>query len=96
MIASLRRGASVLLLLVLAATVRAAAAPRPLPPDVEEALAAVLACERPEGGWLYVCERGGRVYGATSVVNLAERIAAPLGLADWDVVVLRSPGTSAP
>lgn len=67
----------------------------PLPPDVEEALAAVLACERPDGGWLYVCERGGRVYGATKVVNLAERIAAPLGLADWDLVVLRSPGTSA-
>lgn len=55
----------------------------------------MLACERTGGGWLYVCEPGGRVYGATSVVNLAERIAAPLGLADWDVVVLRSPGTSA-
>lgn len=31
----------------------------------------------------------------TEPLKIAERIAAPLGLADWDVVVLRSPGTPA-
>jgi hypothetical protein len=62
---------------------------------VAEAVEAVLACERPGGGWMYVCEPGVRVWGATSVVNLAERVAGAFGLADWDVVVLRSPGTSA-
>jgi hypothetical protein len=73
----------------------ATAAPAPLPAEVAEALDAVLACERREGGWMYVCEQGVRVWGATSVVNVAERVAGGLGLADWDVVVLRSPGTPA-
>jgi hypothetical protein len=67
----------------------------PLPPDVREALEAVLECERPDGGWMYVCHSGVRVFGATAVVNVAERVGEAFGLADWDLVVLRSPGTAA-
>jgi hypothetical protein len=59
------------------------------------ALDAILACERPAGGWTYVCARGVRTWGATAIVNAAERIAGPLGLATWDLVVMRSPGTPA-
>jgi rhamnogalacturonyl hydrolase YesR len=71
-----------------------AAPPAELPPDIVEAIDAVLACERDGGGWMYVCEQGVRVWGATSIVNAAERVAEAFGVADWDVVVLRSPGTS--
>ena len=83
--------------LALLATSPASAAPEPspLPPDVREALDAMLECERPDGGWMYVCHSGVRVFGATAVVNLAERVGDAFGLADWDIVVLRSPGTAA-
>jgi hypothetical protein len=70
-------------------------APGPRLHAVTDALDAVLACERPSGGWTYVCERGVRTWGATRIINTAERIAGPLGLANWDLVVMRSPGTPA-
>jgi hypothetical protein len=84
----------VLAVFALLATASSSFAVSALPPHVEEALDAVLACERKGGGFMYVCKQGVRVWGATSVVNVAERVGGAFGLADWDVVVLRSPGTS--
>lgn len=66
-----------------------------LPPAATEALDAMLACERPAGGWMYACDRDERVAGFTSIMRRAERIAGALGLATWDLIVLRSPGTPA-
>jgi hypothetical protein len=67
-----------------------------LPADVRTALDAVLACERREGGWTYVCDPPTGPHGAvTWPLVRARAVAAPLGLDDWDVVVLRSPGTPA-
>ena len=64
------------------------------PAAVRHALDAILTCERPDGGWTYVCDPPGGPYGAvTWPLVRARRIAGPLGLDDWDVVVLRSPGT---
>ncbi len=78
------------------AAVRAGSLPTdPLPTALTAALDAVLTCERPSGGWTYVCERGVRTWGATRIVNTAERVAGPFGLATWDLVVMRSPGTPA-
>lgn len=96
----LARGFVLLLTTALSALVAAsstrAVSPAPLlSTAVTDALDAMLACERPEGGWTYICERGVRTWGATRIVNTAERIAGPLGLASWDLVVLRSPGTPA-
>jgi len=65
-----------------------------LPPDVRRAVDDMLACERPEGGFTYACGPG--PHGAvTWPLVRARRVAEPLGLADWDVVVVRSPGTPA-
>jgi hypothetical protein len=66
-----------------------------LPGGVTVALDALLACERPDGGWTYVCEPGVRSRGATGIIETAERVASPFGLATWDLVVIRSPGTPA-
>lgn len=75
---------------------RAAGSSEALPPDVRRALDAVLACERPDGGWTYVCDPPSGPYGAvTWPLIRARRIAKPLGLDTWDVAVLRSPGTPA-
>ncbi|HSV06644.1 MAG TPA: pectate lyase [Candidatus Binatus sp.] len=66
------------------------------PAAVRQALDAILACERPEGGWTYVCNPSSGPYGAvTWPLVRARAVAEPLGLADWDIVVLRSPGTPA-
>jgi hypothetical protein len=84
-----------LALLVALACARVAAA-LPLPDDVRRALDDVLACERPEGGWTYRCDPPQGAYGAVTWPLLrAKRVARLVGRADWDVVVLRSPGTSA-
>jgi hypothetical protein len=67
-----------------------------LPADVRRALDSMLACERPEGGWTYRCDPPQGPYGAVTWPLLrARRLAAIVGRDDWDVVVLRSPGTSA-
>ena len=64
------------------------------PAAVRHTLDAILTCERLDGGWTYVCDPPGGPYGAvTWPLVRARRIAGPLGLDDWDVVVLRSPGT---
>jgi hypothetical protein len=70
-------------------------APDPRLDAVTGALDAMLACERTSGGWTYVCDRNARTWGATRIINTAERIAGPLGLANWDLLVMRSPGTPA-
>ena len=82
-----------LLLAALLAAVPAAAA---LPPNVRAAVDAVLACERPEGGWTYSCDPVHGPHGAvTWPLVRARRLAEPFGLATWDVAVMRSPGTPA-
>jgi hypothetical protein len=86
---------------VVAAALGLLAAPRAraaeaLPADVRAALDGVLACERPGGGWAYVCDPPTGPRGAVTWPLLtARRVLGPLGLDDWDVVVLRSPGTPA-
>jgi hypothetical protein len=62
--------------------------------ELTAVLERVLAHER-YGGWGYVASASGRPEPATDLLRAAERIAGPLGLARWQVVVLRSPGTSA-
>ena len=58
-------------------------------------LDALLAIERKGGGWTFSCKAGTRREPCTRPLKLAERIAAPLGIARWDIVVVRSPGTPA-
>lgn len=64
-------------------------------PTVTEALDSALACEQPEGGWMYACDRNTRVAGFTTVMKRAEHAARAVGLATWDLIVLRRPGTPA-
>ena len=92
-----RIGVALLAVSVLSLTglVRGQAEGKPPAPALVEALAQVLECERPQGGWMYVCDPGVRVPGFTNIVRRAERIAGAFGLARWDLVVLRSPGTPA-
>jgi len=62
--------------------------------DLARTLDALAAAQRPAGGWAFSPVRpGGRPPAFTIVMRIAERIAYPLGLARWDLVVLRSPGT---
>ncbi len=83
----------------LAAALVLAAGPGPalgaLPPQAHESLDAMLECERPEGGWMYVCPPESGAHGVTKIVNLGVRVSDALGLEPWDLVVLRSPGTPA-
>ncbi len=79
-----------LLLLVTATGTRAE-----LPQAARTAIEAMLECERPEGGWMYVCAPRHGSHGVTKIVNLGARLSATLGLDMWDLVVLRSPGTPA-
>ena len=57
------------------------------------ALDQLVARARPDGGWIFATLPGERVHPYTFPLKFAERVAAPLGLADWDLVVIRSPGT---
>jgi len=75
------------------------ARPTSSPRDVGAALSATLdrlvAIERARGGWTFAAPPGARPLRSTAVMKIAERVAAPFGLADWDLVVMRSPGTPA-
>jgi hypothetical protein len=57
------------------------------------ALDQVVARARPDGGWVFGTLPGERVHPHTYPLKFAERVAAPFGLADWDLVAVRSPGT---
>jgi len=67
--------------------------------DDEAALLATLdrlaALERRDGAWTFAAAPHTRPAPSTVVVKIAERVASPFGLADWDLVVMRSPGTPA-
>ena len=71
------------------------AAEPPLLTRFRIALDAVVARARPDGGWVFGTLPGERVHPHTDPLQFAERVAAPFGLADWDLVVMRSPGTPA-
>lgn len=58
-------------------------------------LDALVATQRAAGGWTFATAPGARPEPFTLVVKNAERVLAPLGLATWDLVVVRSPGTPA-
>ncbi|HXJ36667.1 MAG TPA: hypothetical protein VMS22_21735 [Candidatus Eisenbacteria bacterium] len=51
--------------------------------------------ERAQGGWVFASAPGTRPEPFTLVVKTAEHWLGPLGLAGWDLVVVRSPGTPA-
>jgi hypothetical protein len=61
----------------------------------QDALDELVVRARPGGGWVFGTRPGARVHPHTYPLRFAERVAAPFGLADWDLVVLRSPGTPA-
>jgi hypothetical protein len=63
--------------------------------DVETMLDAIVAAQMPNGGWTFAHGAGARAEPLTVLVRGAERVLGPLGLAGWDLVVLRSPGTPA-
>ena len=57
------------------------------------ALDQVVARARPDGGWEFGKRPGERVHPHTYPLRFAERVAGPVGLADWDLLAIRSPGT---
>jgi hypothetical protein len=63
--------------------------------DLDGTLDVLVATERPAGGWTFASLPGRRPEPFTFVVRTAEQLLAPLGLATWDLVVVRSPGTPA-
>lgn len=93
-LARARRAAGVGVLLASLLAGHARATPPPNDVALRRALDAVLACERPDGGWSYTCTPSpdGAV---TRIVVRAQQIATLLGIAPWDLLVIRSPGTPA-
>lgn len=92
-VAAVLRSLAALLVLLASATSPDAAA---LPYEVRAAVDDVLACERPDGGWTYVCDPPDGPHGAvTRIVVRATQIAGWFGRDDWDLLVVRSPGTPA-
>jgi hypothetical protein len=74
----------------------AGAAPPGLDADQRAAVEAVVACARPDGGWTYACDPPTGPHGVVTAILLRARaIGETLGTADWDVLVMRSPGTPA-
>lgn len=59
------------------------------------ALDEVVKRARPDGGWRFGALPGERVHPHTDPLRFAERVAKPFGLNDWDLIVMRSPGTPA-
>ena len=87
---------------MLVASLLLASAARAEPPDEPPALAAftttvdaLAARQRPDGGWAFDAPPGVRPHPFTLIMQTAESVAAPLGLAHWDLLVVRSPGTPA-
>lgn len=63
--------------------------------ELVDSLDALVASQRPAGGWTFASPPGERPEPFTLVVRTAERVLGPIGLATWDLVVVRSPGTPA-
>jgi hypothetical protein len=63
--------------------------------EIEAMLDAVVAAQLPSGGFSFAHAAGARPEPLTILVRGAERVLAPFGLASWELVVLRSPGTPA-
>lgn len=63
--------------------------------DRRTALDALVAAERAAGGWTFTAPPGQRPRPFTEILRIAEAVAGPFGLASWDLLVLRSPGTPA-
>jgi hypothetical protein len=63
--------------------------------DALEPLDRLVASQRAEGGWTFTAEPGERPQPFTFVVKTAEAWLGAVGLATWDLVVVRSPGTPA-
>jgi hypothetical protein len=89
-------------LLALGASLLLPSAARGATPDESPGLAAFTATidalaahERSNGGWTFDAPAGERPHPFTLVMQMAEGVAAPLGLAHWDLLVVRSPGTPA-
>lgn len=57
------------------------------------ALDQLVARARPEGGWVFGTLPGERVHPHTAPLKFAERVGSPVGLANWDLLAVRSPGT---
>jgi len=79
--------AGLLCLALLGAT---AAASDEAPRDVVDRL---LALQQPSGGWTFWSPPGRRPQPLTFIMRGAERAGSTVGLADWELVVIRSPGT---
>jgi hypothetical protein len=79
-------------LLLLLATI-AAAPVRAM--DREAALDGLVASQQSFGGWVFAAAPGERPLPFTQIMQIAERLAGPFGLASWELLVLRSPGTPA-
>lgn len=86
----LRAALAALLLGIPAESVRAE-----LTPETRAAIDGMLECERPDGGWMYVCAPNRGAAGVTKIINLAARTSRRFGVPLFDLVVLRSPGTPA-
>src|SRR5262245_29455935 len=71
-----------LLLVLLAAATSAHAG------DRQATLDALVADQRPSGGWLFAAPPGERPQPYTQTLRVAERIARPLHLASWDLLAL--------
>lgn len=90
------RCTTLLLALVLATPAHAERAPRSADrASFTTTLDAIVARQRPGGGWTFDAAPGQRPQAFTLVMRVAETVAAPLGLARWDLLVVRSPGTPA-
>ncbi len=95
-----RRGQRLVVALCVVWSLRTAASARAVPDASDLAaftatLDAIVARERPDGGWTFEGAGGQRPHPFTLVMQAAETVASPLGLATWDLLVVRSPGTPA-
>ena len=90
-----RVGRGVVLAAALAIAVAVDAASADEREELVRVLDVLLAHERAGGGWTFAAPPGTRPHPYTVPLKVAEWLAAPFGLARWDVVVLRSPGTPA-
>jgi hypothetical protein len=90
-----RRSALLIAAAAVAATAALAAAAPAAARERGAALDALVAAQTTYGGWVFAAPPGERPRPFTELLRVAERVAAPVGFATWDLLVLRSPGTPA-